>query len=148
MCGLYDSTILLKDRFYTPVIERFYDVEETLSSYFSRMNEEIDFKYSEQLESIIFDFFRESNKWDVRRSIIGSQQLVTGGEKDSISIAKELANPTKDYLKEYQEGRLYCHMMTSSVKLYYYLKTQQKYITLYLEEIDKIEKLLKDLEVK
>lgn len=119
MCDLYRSTTFLKDRFYTPVIERFYSAEEELFMYLLRMNGEIDFKYSSNIGVSLNNFFVESKRLDIRNYILGQQQLVTGNEKNSEAIEKELKALSRDYIEDYKEGKLGSHMMTPVVQLFF-----------------------------
>lgn len=143
MRDLYKSTLLLKDRFYTPVIERYYDVEQELSAYFLRMLEEIDFKYAAELEVILTTFLVRSREMDVRRSVIGEQQLAAGGKKNSDFIAEELKNPKRDYLKDFAAGKLRGNIMMPVVQLFYFMKFQR---TCLIEIIDEISIIEKDIE--
>lgn len=145
LCDLYTSSAFTKDMFYTPVIERFYDADEELHNYFLRMNEEIDFKYSETLEKVISDFLVNMRQLDVRRNIIGQQKLSAGGKKESICISEELKNPSRDYLKDFREGKLKSNLLTPIVCLYYYLQYQRETVLKYLSAIEGIENELQSL---
>ncbi len=145
MADMYTSTIFLKDRLYTPVIERFYECEEELLRYFECMLDEIDFKYADDLGNLLISFIAKSKEQDVRKGILGYQQISVGNKKESDSIADKLRHSTRDYVNDYLNGQLRSHVMIPVVQLFFYLRMQRDYIEEYMYEIDKISRKNEDM---
>lgn len=145
MSGMYYGSLLIRDGFNTPAIKKFYEVEEKLSSYLLRWNEEIDFKYTPNLEAIINEFFAKSKELDSRGNILGALETVAGNKKLSETITTELTEGKVDYLTKFNDGELQSNVMTSVVFLYYFLNVQQECIKRLISEISSIENELKAL---
>lgn len=145
MSGMYYGSILIRDGFNTPAIKKFYEVEDKLSSYLLRWNEEIDFKYTPNLEAIINEFFAKSKELDSRGNILGALETVAGNERLSETITNILTENKVDYLTKFKNGELQSNVMTSVVLLFYFLNEQQKCITRLISEISSIENELKAL---
>ena len=146
MSGMYYSSVLMRDGYNTPAIKKFYDSESDLFNYLLRWNEEIDFKYSKNLEELINDFLRMSKKLDSRGNILSALETSGGKERLSEIITKELRRKDVDYLKKFNDGQLQSNIMTPVVYLYCFLNMQQDYIKKIRTEIEKIYNELKSLE--
>ncbi len=146
MSGMYYSSTLLRDGYNTPTIKKFYDAEAELANYLLRWNEEIDFKYSKNLEVLINDFLSMSKKLDSRGNILSALEVAGGKERLSETITKELKNESIDYIQKFNDGQLESNIMTPVVYLYLFLNMQQEYIIKINAEIDNIKNELERLE--
>lgn len=145
---IYKLNVLLTEPLNTPIVFGFFNIEKELYDYFLRMNEEIDFKYSNELSVMLNEYFKNTNEYDSRNSIIGWYK-----DEQYRGIASSMCDmlnkyPERDFEKEFDENdeSLSSNSITQIIMLFKLMKFQKVGIEKYLAIVEKIEESLMELE--
>ena len=145
---IYKLNVLLTEPLNTPIVFGFFNIEKELYDYFLRMNEEIDFKYSNELSVMLNEYFKNTNEYDSRNSIIGWYK-----DEQYRVIAYNMCDmlnkyPERDFEKEFDENdeSLSSNSITQIIMLFKLMKFQKVGIEKYLAIVEKIEESLMELE--
>ncbi len=143
---IYKLNVLLTEPLNTPIVSSFFNIEKELYDYFLRMNEEIDFKYSNELSVMLNEYFKNTNEYDSRNSIIGWYK-----DEQYRGIANNMCDmlnkyPERDFEKEFDENdeSLSSNSITQIIMLFKLMKFQKVGIEKYLAIVEKIEESLMD----
>lgn len=145
---IYKLNVLLTEPLNTPIVFGFFNIEKELFDYFLRMNEEIDFKYSNELYVMLNEYFKNTNEYDSRNSIIGwyNDEQCRGIANNMCDMLNKY--PDRDFEKEFDENdeSLSSNSITQIIMLFKLMKFQKVGIEKYLAIVGKIEESLKELE--
>ena len=133
--GLYQCSLFLRDRPYTPVIVSFYEVELTLRDYCITILRDIDFRFFPEIREILLEFVRKSISLDVRNAVLAYIPRSIENQEVSEMIAKYIVDDTNNWVGRYHSGELNSNIMIPFVMLYDMLKSEGELISKYREEI-------------
>lgn len=138
MCDLHETSLYLCESTFEPAIAVFYRAEESLREYMMRELENIQFKFHEDLKTILLNFVEISLANDVRGVILENTHTKMGTEGTAAFIQKCIKDPSGDWVKKADNGELGSNMMLPYVQLYKLLKAEMELVIKYKEYLEQI----------
>ena len=136
---LYQQSLLLRDKSYTPAIQLFYDAEMELRKYCIECIAQIDFQYYPELLDNVTQFIEISLGLDMRSAVLGNMQLVIGkgGEqKKYIDVIRDyISDTSKDWVSIIHDAKTTSSMMAPYVHLFDMLTYEKACIEVYQAHI-------------
>lgn len=123
--------------FLTP-IELFYEAENNLRKYIINIITYNSLNHFTEIKNIFFKYIECSLANNHQKKILENLKTFTGSEETMRFVNNLFLDSSKDWLIEYEEGRLRNNIMCPYVELYYFLNEEIELITKYNEEIKKI----------
>lgn len=139
MADMYKASLYVSEGFSEPTIVLFYQAEEKLRSYMLRMLENIDFKYTPELEVLLQSFVTQSVDFDMRGQILGNIKTAQGCDKKLIEdISSYIADEKHDWPGMFHRGELKSNLMLPYVLLYYCIQDQCRMLKEYRDCLQKL----------
>ena len=140
IADMYQSTPYLSEGIFETSIELFYRAEENIRNYMLKMLENIDFKYNEELESILQDFITKSVDFDMRGQILGAPNTVTEkNQKLSEFVSQNISDESIDWIGQFQNNELKGNIMLPYILFFYNIQEQRDILKKYFDYLKKID---------
>lgn len=123
--------------FLTP-IELFYKAEKDLREYMIKVITNNSLNYFSSIKDIFLEFIEYSLGNEHQNKILEDLKTFCGKEKTTKVVTSFFDDTSKDWLSEYEKGKLRSHIMVPYIELYYFLKKEIELIVKYNEEIKKL----------
>lgn len=138
MKDLYFQSLFLRNKSYEPAIVAFYDVELELRKYCAEFSSQVDFKYYQNLLSILTQFVEVSLAFDVRSAVLGNSSLTLGDKKLTNYIHELIEDSSHDWVSEIHSTNEGGNIIAPYVTLFDMLNLERELISQYKTSISSL----------